>query len=212
MSLATPTSTAAPATSTVPQGFFPSAGDRMPLMSRDAMSTAQREAADALIAGPRKAVFGPFIPLLRSPQLMGRVGDLGAYLRFESVVEARIRELVTCVAARHTANQFEWLMHAPLALGAGVAQATLDAIAEGRQPRELAADEAVALDLTFEVLRQHGCCDATYAAAVAAFGEQGVVELVSLAGYFVMVCWVMNVARTPTQSKPGFSPLAAFPA
>jgi hypothetical protein len=70
----------------VPQGFFSPAEDRMPLMPREAMSPAQREAADALIAGPRKAVFGPFIPLLRSPQLMGRIGDVGAYLRFESAL------------------------------------------------------------------------------------------------------------------------------
>ena len=62
------------------------------------------------------------------------------------------------------------------------------------------------------MLRQHGCSDATYAAAVKTFGEQGVVELVSLVGYFVMVCWVMNVARTPTQAKPGVAPLSAFPA
>ena len=195
-----------------PQGFFPSTEERMPLPARDAMSAAQREAADAIIAGPRKAVFGPFIPLLRSPQLMGHIGDVGAYLRFESALDARIRELAICVAARHTANQFEWVMHAPLAVAAGVAQATVDAIAEGRQPRGMADDEAVALDLTFEVLRQHGCSDATYAAAVKTFGEQGVVELVSLVGYFVMVCWVMNVARTPAQAKPGVAPLSAFPA
>ncbi|WP_411885063.1 carboxymuconolactone decarboxylase family protein [Polaromonas sp. YR568] len=196
----------------IPQGFSPSATDRMPLMPRDAMSPAQREAADALIAGPRKAVFGPFIPLLRSPQLMGRIGDVGAYLRFESVLDARIRELTICAAARHTANQFEWLMHAPLALAAGVAQSTIDAVAEGRQPRGMADDEAAALDLAFEVLRQHGCSDATYDAALKIFGEQGVVELVSLVGYFVMVCWVMNVARTPAQGKPGFEALSPFPA
>ena len=201
-----------PQPASIPQGFFPSTADRMPLMSREAMSPAQREAADAIIAGPRKAVFGPFIPLLRSPQLMGLIGDVGAYLRFESALDARIRELAICVAARHTANQFEWVMHAPLAVAAGVAQATVDALAEGRQPRGMADDEAVALDLSFEVLRQHGCCDATYAAAVKTFGEQGVVELVSLVGYFVMVCWVMNVARTPAQGKPGVAPLSAFPA
>ena len=203
---------ATPQPANIPQGFFPSTADRMPLMPREAMSPAQREAADAIIAGPRKAVFGPFIPLLRSPQLMGRVGDVGAYLRFESTLDARIRELAICAAARHTANQFEWLMHAPLAVAAGVAQSTIDAVADGRQPRGMADDEAAALDLAFEVLRQHGCSDATYAAAVTLFGEQGVVELVSLVGYFVMVCWVMNVARTPAQGKPGFAPLAAFPA
>ena len=75
-----------------------------------------------------------------------------------------------------------------------------------------AADETAALDFTSELLRQHGSSDATYAEAVQTFGEQGVVELTSLVGYFVMVCRVMNVARTPTQAKAGFAPLTAFPA
>lgn len=196
----------------VAQGFSRPSAERLPLPAREAMSPAQRDAADALIAGPRKAVFGPFIALLRSPELMSRIGSVGEYLRFESLLEVRIRELVMCRVARQVSNQFEWLMHAPLALKAGVSQSTLDAIAAGRQPRGMAADEAVALDFTSELLQQNGSSDATYAEAVDAFGEQGVVELVSLVGYFVMVCWVMNVARTPTQEKPGFAPLAAFPA
>jgi 4-carboxymuconolactone decarboxylase len=196
----------------VAQGFSASAADRLPMMDRAAMTPAQQAAADALIAGPRKAVFGPFIPLLRTPALMGRIGDVGACLRFEGALDARIRELVICVVARHVSNQFEWLMHAPLAKQAGVQVSAIDDIAAGRHPRALAGDEAVAVDVAFEVLRQHGCSDATYAAAVNTFGEAGVVELVSLVGYFVMVCWVMNVARTPTQGKAGETPLTAFPA
>lgn len=196
----------------VAQGFSHPSAERLPLLAREAMSPAQRDAADALIAGPRKAVFGPFIALLRSPELMSRIGSVGEYLRFESLLEVRIRELVMCRVARQVSNQFEWLMHAPLALKAGVSQSTLDAIAAGKQPRGMAADEAVALDFTSELLQQNGSSDATYAEAVDAFGEQGVVELASLVGYFVMVCWMMNVARTPTQEKPGFAPLAAFPA
>ncbi|HSV52226.1 MAG TPA: carboxymuconolactone decarboxylase family protein [Burkholderiaceae bacterium] len=196
----------------VPQGFAGGAQDRLPLMPRDAMSPAQRDAADALIAGPRKAVFGPFIPLLRSPELLSRVGKVGEYLRFESVLEVRIRELVTCLASRHVSNQFEWLMHAPLALKAGVRQSTLDAIAAGRHPRDLPADETAAVDFAAELLQHHGVSDASYAAASAAFGDQGVVDLAALVGYFVMVCWVMNAARTPTASQPGFEALAAFPA
>ena len=196
----------------VAQGFSAACAERLPLMAREAMSQAQRDAADALIAGPRKAVFGPFIPLLHSPELMNRIASVGEYLRFDSVLETRIRELVMCRVARQVSNQFEWLMHAPLALKAGVLQSTLDALASGRQARGIAIDEAVALDFTAELLLQHGSSDVTYADALASFGEQGVVELTSLVGYFVMVCWVMNVARTPAQAKPGFKPLDAFPA
>ena len=198
-----------------PQGFSNPASERMPMMTRDAMSDAQRAAADTLIAGPRKAVFGPFIPLLRSPELMGRIGKVGEYLRFESTLDERIRELVTCFVARHVSNQFEWLMHAPLALKAGVAQATLDAIAIGKRPHALPADEAGVLDFAAELLQHHGVSDATYQETTTLLGEQGVVELSSLIGYFVMVCWVMNVSRTPAlpvQGPVAFEALAAFPA
>lgn len=197
--------------SLVPQGYSGDASDRMPLPADQAMTPAQRAAAQALIAGPRKAVFGPFIPLLRSPELLGRVGKLGEYLRFDSVLDVRIRELATCVAAQHTSNQFEWLMHAPAALKAGVAQSTLDAIADRRQARDLPADEGITVDVALELLHNHGVSDATYAQALALFGEQGVVELVTLVGYFVMVCWVMNVARTETLNPSSTAPLKAFP-
>lgn len=203
----TPSHPAAP----VSQGFSQAPQERLPLLPLAQMSAAQRAAAEALIAGPRKAVFGPFIPLLRSPELMSRVGQVGEYLRFNSVLDVRIRELAMCLVARHVSNQFEWLMHAPLALKAGVAQTVLDAVAVGKYPHGAAADEAAAIDLVTELLAHHGVCDASYAAALAVFGEQGVVELTTLVGYFAMVCWIMNVARTPGQAQPGFSGLDAFP-
>ncbi|MDW5440978.1 carboxymuconolactone decarboxylase family protein [Polaromonas sp. SM01] len=196
----------------VSQGFSQTPQERLPMLSGEAMSAAQRAVADALIAGPRKAVMGPFIPLLRSPELMDRVGKVGEYLRFDSVLETRIRELAMCLVARHVSNQFEWLMHAPLALKAGVAQSCLDTIAAGQYPQSAAADEAAAVALVTELLQHHGVCDASYAAALGLFGEQGVVELTTLVGYFAMVCWVMNVARTPTQAPTGFGALQAFPA
>jgi 4-carboxymuconolactone decarboxylase len=201
-----------PSPNAVPQGFAGAAPDRLPLPPLDAMTPAQRAAAEALIAGPRKGVYGPFVPLLRSPELLNRVGKVGEYLRFECGLDARIRELVTCVVSRHVSNQFEWLMHAPLALKAGVQKSALDAIAAGRQPRDLPADEAAAVDFATELLQRHGVSDASYAAAHAAFGEQGVVDLAALVGYFVMVCWVMNAARTPTTNQTEFEALAAFPA
>lgn len=97
----------------VAQGFSRLGAGRMPLMTQEAMSPARLEAADALIAGPRKAVFGPFIPLLRSPELLNRIDKVGEYLRFESILDARIRELVICRVARQVSNQFEWLMCSP---------------------------------------------------------------------------------------------------
>jgi 4-carboxymuconolactone decarboxylase len=194
----------------VEQGFAANARERLPLPEAASMNDAQRAAAQALIDGPRKGVYGPFLPLLRTPQLLDRIAKTGEYLRFESVLDARIRELTICAVARHVTNQFEWLMHAPLAVKAGVAQTTIDALRAGARPKQLPPDEEAALDFTLELLATHGVSDPAYEAALAAFGEQGVVELATLAGYFAMVCWVMNVARTPAnQTGEG---LGAFPA
>lgn len=193
------------------QGSSEPWSERLPLPERAAMNAQQRATADALIAGPRKAVFGPFVPLLRSPVLLDRVAKLGEYLRFESVLDARVRELVTCAAARHVSNQFEWVMHAPLAIAAGVDAAAIDSLRQGARPQGLAADEAAALAFAHEVLRGNGVSDATYDAALRRFGEQGVVELTTLVGYFVMVSWVMNVARTPAPASDRAAALPALP-
>jgi 4-carboxymuconolactone decarboxylase len=193
------------------QGFAPDAQERLPMPAAAAMNDAQRAAAEALVNGPRKGVYGPFLPLLRSPQLLDRVARMGEYLRFESVLDARVRELATCAVARHTSNQFEWVMHAPLAEKAGVSAAALRDLHAGARPRQLAADEEAALDFTRELLATHGVSDPAYAQVLTHFGEQGVVELAGLVGYFTMVCWVMNVARTPAQPSDSASALGAFP-
>jgi len=182
------------------QGYALHGAERLPMPPQDQLRADQQAAAQALIQGPRKGVYGPFLPLLRSPTLLARVASVGEYLRFDSVLEPRIRELATCVAARHVSNQFEWVMHAPLAVKAGVAEEAIEALRQGARPRSLAADEQDALDFAQELLATHGISDPTYAAALARWGEQGVVELTTLVGYFAMVSWLMNVARTPAQA------------
>jgi 4-carboxymuconolactone decarboxylase len=196
---------------TFAQGYGEGLTERLPMPPAEALDTLQRAAAQALIAGPRKGVYGPFLPLLRSPVLLERVASLGEYLRFDSVLPARIRELAVCVVARHVSNQFEWVMHAPLAVQAGVAHAAIEALRQGRRPRDLPHDEEDALDLVRELLCTHGVADATYQSALARWAEQGVVELTTLVGYFVMVSWVMNVGRTPARPDATASAIAAFP-
>lgn len=193
------------------QGHAQGATERLPMPSAEQLSAEQRAAAQALIDGPRKGVYGPFLPLLRSPVLLERVASVGEYLRFQSVLAPRIRELATCAAARHVGNQFEWVMHAPLAITAGVSAEAIEALRQGARPRSLAADEQDALDLAQELLATHGVSDLTYRAALARWGEQGVVELTTLIGYFAMVSWLMNVAHTPARAVADVAGLDAFP-
>ncbi|MEJ8811259.1 carboxymuconolactone decarboxylase family protein [Variovorax ureilyticus] len=193
------------------QGHTQPWAERLPMPSAESMTDAQRVAAQALIDGPRKAVFGPFVPLLQSPVLMERIGSLGEYLRFDSPLDARVRELVTCAVARHVGNQFEWVVHATAAVKAGVSADAIEALRLGRRAAPLADDEQLALDFAQELLRNHGVSEPTYAAAESRFGKPVVVDLAALVGYFTMVCWVMNMAHTPVKPAEGQPGLEAFP-
>jgi 4-carboxymuconolactone decarboxylase len=181
---------------------------RMPPLSPAQMTPQQRAAADELTAGPRKGVKGPFIALLRSPELLARVQKVGEFLRFQSSLSPRASEFATLIVARTWKQQFEWFVHVPLALKAGTAQATIDALREGRCPTTMDDEEALVHDFTTELLQQHGASDATYRRAVERFGEHGVVELTSLIGYFVMVSMVLNVTNTPEEANPAVTPLS----
>lgn len=171
--------------------------DRMPPLSFSEMDAAQRQAAEALAAGPRGGVKGPFIPLLRSPELMDRLQKVGEYLRFKSALEPRISEFLMLVVSRHWTQQFEWAVHAPLALKAGVKPQTVQSLAAGRRPAAMATDEALAYDFFCELAMNKGVSNATYREAVEQFGEQGLIDLLGLAGYFTTMSMVLNVAHTP---------------
>src|SRR3979409_1028406 len=94
--------------------------DRMPPLDLSAMTDAQLRAADELTAGPRGGVKGPFIPLLRSPELMDRLQKVGDYLRFHSSLEPRISEFIMLIVSREWSQQFEWSVHVPLGRKAGL--------------------------------------------------------------------------------------------
>ena len=185
--------------------------DRMPPIPDDQMTAAQRAAADALRAGPRKGVKGPFIPLMRSPALMDRLQRVGEYLRFDSALPRRLSEFSTLVVSRHWTQQFEWFVHVPLAQQAGTSAETVAALREGRRPAGMSDDEALVHDLIVELQANRGISDATYAAAVARLGEQGVIDLVATAGYFTLISMVLNVARTPNEPNPEVAPLPPLP-
>jgi 4-carboxymuconolactone decarboxylase len=183
--------------------------DRLPPLQRAAMSEAQRKVADELAAGPRGGVKGPFIPLLRSPELMDRLQKVGEYLRFQSSLEARISEFVMLVVSRQWTQQFEWAVHVPLALKAGIKTETVESLAHGRRPAGMAGDEAMVYDLCVELAQNHGLSDATYRQAIDHLGESGLMDLLGLIGYFTTVSMVMNVAHTPAPA--GAAPLEPFP-
>jgi 4-carboxymuconolactone decarboxylase len=162
------------------------------------LDPAQQEAADELVNGPRGGVYGPFRPLLHQPPLLRAVAKVGETLRYEGTLDAALREWVICVVARELGNVFEWQMHRPLAAKAGVPERALAALEAGTSlPPDMRNDLAVARLVIEEMLRRHRITDATYDLAKAIWEPPALVELLTLAGYFAMVSWLMNVARTP---------------
>ncbi len=135
------------------------AQDRMPLIPADKLTPAQKKAVELLVATPRGAAgpTGPFIPLLRSPELMNRLQAVGEYLRFHNALPQKLVEMATIMAARQFAQQYEWDAHYPLALKAGLSVDTANAIAAGRRPESLAADEEVAYTFVAELLAKQEC-------------------------------------------------------
>lgn len=184
---------------------------RMSPLIAETMDETQRLAAAELIAGPRKGVKGPFIALLRSPELMARLQKVGEYLRFDSKMPPRLSEFATLIVSRVWTQQFEWFMHVPLAVKAGVAPETIDALRDGRRPRSVSPEESAVFDFTMELLVQHGVSDATYNECLDRFGEQGVVDLVCIVGYFAMISMVLNVARIPEEPNETITPLPPLP-
>jgi 4-carboxymuconolactone decarboxylase len=177
---------------------FPEAGLAERLGPPAALDEAQQQAADELINGPRRGVYGPFRPLLHRPPLLRAVAGVGECLRYQGTLEAALREWTICVVARELSNVFEWEMHRPLAEAAGVPGLALRALEAGEpSPAELAPDLALARTVAEEVVRRHRLTEQTYADALARWGEATLVELLTLVGYFCMVSWLMNVARTP---------------
>jgi 4-carboxymuconolactone decarboxylase len=142
-------------------------------------------------------VIGPFIPALRSPELMRRLQRLGEYLRYDNVLGPRLTELAILLTARAWTQQLEWGYHTASAAEQGVPEHVIAAIAQGKRPARMARKEAVVYDFFESLERRRSVGDATYRRAVAALGEAGVIDLIGVIGYYTTLAMILNVARTP---------------
>jgi 4-carboxymuconolactone decarboxylase len=186
------------------------AQDRLPPIPESQLTEAQKKAIAEFTAARKTGISGPFVPMLRSPEVMNRARAMGDYLRFNSVLPPRLSEFAILITARRWTQNYEWDAHNQLALQGGLSADIIKAIAEGRRPEKMAADEDVLYTFCDELHRNQSISDATYARAVATFGEQGVIDIVGISGYYTLLAMVLNTARTPV--PPGHTPgLSPFP-
>jgi 4-carboxymuconolactone decarboxylase len=179
--------------------------ERFSNQTLEEMTPEQRKAAEAILAGPRKGMRGPFKALLRSPDLADKVQRVGEYVRFKTCLHQRLSELAILLVARQWNAQFEWYAHRQLALKAGLDGRICDAIAEGKRPAKMDEEETIVWEFGNELLRTKEVSDAKFDAVKARFGEQGVIDLIGAMGYYTIVSMVLNVDRV--QLPEGVEPL-----
>jgi len=184
--------------------------DRLPPIPAEKLTDAQKKAAVDFLVDRKQDVFGPFVPLSRSPQLMVIASRMGLYLRFGSTLPRAVSEFAILLQARRWTQQYEWSVHAADALTAGLSEGIIEAVADGRRPENLTEEQEIVYDFCTELNDFRSVTDRTYARMVEKFGEQGMMDLIGLNGYYSFISMVLNVSRFPL--PPGNVPaLAPFP-
>ncbi len=181
---------------------------RMAPIPPEKYTPAQKQAVADFEKARKAPISGPWIPLLRSPELMTSAFTMGTYVRYNLSIGPMLTDFGIMVVARIWAMDFEWSIHAPQALKEGVSKDIVDALADGRRPTGMSDDQALVYDFSTELQQNRRVSDATYDRAVKRFGENGVIDLVGLNGYYTMLGMTFNTARI---SAPDGTKLTRFP-
>jgi len=174
---------------------------RLTKKTYDELNDEQKKLFDRIVETrsitPRGQIGGPFDAWLTNAEMGSRIVGLGGMFRFKTSVNRRYIELTILVTGQFWQAQFEWYAHEPMALDAGVPRQVVDAIKVGDTPLFEHEADKITFELCTELHHKHQVSDTTYTAAVAEFGEQGVAELINLAGYYTMVSMTLNTFQVP---------------
>ncbi|MBP0616883.1 carboxymuconolactone decarboxylase family protein [Jiella mangrovi] len=157
------------------------------------MTARQREVHDAIASGPRGKVRGPLAVWLHRPELADAAQALGRYCRYDTLLEPRLSELAILTIARIWGSEFEWWAHKPIGLKAGLSEAVVETIRTNGEPVFERADEAIVHEFTRAVHTERKVSDDLYARAVSVLGEEAVVDLAGILGYYALISLTINV-------------------
>ena len=160
------------------------------------MTPEQADAVEEFKALRGVEPFGPFVDLLVSPELMNRVSSLGEYLRYRSALPPRLSELAILVTAAYWHQLFEWEVHAPNALAAGLSQEKIDAVWAHVPPPQLQADEQVVYDLCAALHKDQNVWPKLRARAHEVIGERATMDAMAICGYYTLLAMILN-SRAP---------------
>jgi 4-carboxymuconolactone decarboxylase len=165
---------------------------RLEMLPEEAMSPEQKAAVAEVVTGIRGRVPAPMIAWLRNVELANRGQRLGELLRFHTTLEPRLSELAILICARHWTSHHEWTAHKREGLKAGMDPAVIADIAARRVPSFRDDKERVIYEIGMELLPKGRLTPALYARGLEVLGEQGLVEIVAVFGYYCMVSLTLN--------------------
>ncbi len=185
---------------------------RIPNVPREELGPEGQQLWDSIVSTRGSTVVtaegglsGPFNAFVTAPGSGTRLSALGATLRFETSIERRLSEVAIITIGARWQAEFEWWAHARMAREFGVPDAVVDAIGRGEDP-PFGADDERAVYAVARQLGQSGHLDEeTYGAAHRLLGDTGMVELVSLCGYYTLISFVLNAFEVPP--PPGAAPM-----
>lgn len=180
---------------------------RISLPAPETMDPEQRAVYDKIVSGPRGRIQGPLRAALHNPELADKWQAIGALLRYGTTLPPRLSEIAILITGRACNSPFEWYAHRAEAEKAGIEQPIIEALLAQAEPSRMSEDDAAVYHYAIELNRHNSVSDATYAVALARFGERTVVELTALVGYYTMVAMTLNCHEIPLPE--GVAP--AFP-
>jgi 4-carboxymuconolactone decarboxylase len=167
---------------------------RLPGIDLESLRPEQRALYERFAADP-KGVKGPHLAFLHAPRLFEVFDPYSRFVRCESSLDGRLRELATLVVARKWRSQYAWVAHAPIAARAGLAQEVIEAIRVELAPRFAREDESAVYEFVRELIVTGFVSDERYAAAQRQLGDTGVVELVGIVGHFCTISLLLNACE-----------------
>ena len=170
-------------------------GPRFPTRTMEQLSPEQKAVAEGVLKQSSAGLGGPYAMLINSPELLKRYLLMTEYLRQKTSLPKHLNEMAILLEARIWDAQYEWWAHEPLARKAGLSDAIINDIRDNKRPASLKPDEAVVYDFVTELLHKRQLSDETFARAKQILGEQQVVDLAAVTGFYVMVSAVIAAGR-----------------
>jgi len=185
----------------------PDSGCRLPLPRREELGPEGQATYDRLIstgAQNLRGLRGPGGIQLHSPELSRVSRPLNHYLRFESGLGGRLRELAILVTAREHDSQFEWAAHEAEALREGIAPELIDIVRHHRDLAGVDEADAAVIALGREMFGARQVSSATFGRCLAQFGQRKLVDLVALMGNYAATAALLTAFDM--QLDPGVEP------